>query len=207
MSLIRLTLLLVFLAGLLACQPDQPDQPATVPDMDLTFELVDETGRGVTHADYEGQLRLVFFGFTSCPDICPITLSNVAAALQSMGDLAEQITVLFVSIDPHRDSPELLEQYTQAFHPSVVGLTGSYEQLEKVTKGFRTTFGFTLRDGSGQDRPLSREEYETLADSVHYLPFHSSQVYVISAGNELVDIIGYGAKPDKIAATLRSHLR
>ena len=167
MSLIRLTLLLVFLAGLLACQPDQP---ATVPDMDLTFELVDETGRGVTHADYEGQLRLVFFGFTSCPDICPITLSNVAAALQSMGDLAEQITVLFVSIDPHRDSPERLEQYTQAFHPSVVGLTGSYEQLEKVTKGFRTTFGFTLRDGSGQDLSLIHISEPTRLDARSRMP-------------------------------------
>jgi protein SCO1/2 len=204
MSLIRLTLVQLLLAALLGCQ--QQTAPA-VPDLDLSFELTDENGLPVTDADFDGKLRLVFFGFTSCPDICPITLTNIATALQTLGERAGEVAVLFITIDPKRDTPERLRAYTDAFHSSVTGLTGSFEQLEAVTSGFRTTFGFTHRDGSGQDRPLSQSEYETMEEPVNYLPFHSSHVYVVSTDNELVDIIGYGARPEKIEETLLSHLR
>jgi len=181
--------------------------PTPVADFDPSFRLVDETGQSVTDADFTGMLRLVFFGYTSCPDICPITLTNISAALESLGEQAKDVTVLFISIDPKRDTPDRLLAYTGAFHPSIIGLTGNYVQIERVTAGFRTTFGFTVRDGTGAEQPLNRIEYETIPEFADYTPFHSSQVYVIGREDELLDIIGYGSKPDKIEDTLRSHLK
>lgn len=185
---------------------EQEAAPTPVADIDLSFSLVDQTGRSVTDADFTGKLRLVFFGYTSCPDICPITLTNISAAMKSLGGQAKDVSVLFISIDPKRDTPERLQAYTGAFHPSIIGLTGNYVQIANVTAGFRTTFGFTVRDGTGAEQPLNRIEYETIPEFADYTPFHSSQVYVIGPDDELLDIIGYGSKPDKIEDTLRRHL-
>jgi protein SCO1/2 len=190
---------------LVSCQ--QETAPPPVDDIDPSFRLVDENGRTVTDEDFDSQLRLVFFGYTSCPDICPITLTSISAALESLGERAKDVSVLFISIDPKRDTPDRLQAYTGAFHPSVTGLTGNYVQIEAVTTGFRTTFGFTVRDGTGVEQPLNRIEYETIPAFADYTPFHSSQVYVIGSNDELLDIIGYGSKPKNIEDTLRKHLR
>ena len=191
------------LAATTACQR----APAPVqPEIDTTFELTDESGAAVTSNAYKDRLRLVFFGFTTCPDICPITLQNIATALRSLDESAGQVTVLFISIDPKRDTPDKLTVYTDAFHPSVVGLTGTYDQLLAVTRGFRTTFGFFSTSDDGQERPLTREEYESLPQAASYTPYHSSQVYLIGREDDLLDIIGYGSKPALIEGKLRSYL-
>jgi len=175
------------------------------PVIDVSFELTDESGRHVTAAAYSGQLRLVFFGFTSCPDVCPVTLHNIATALNSLGPLAERVTVLFISVDPKRDTPELLSLYTDAIHPSIIGLTGTYEQIAAVASGFRTTFGFNATV-DGRERQLSSEEYEAMSPAAPYTPYHSSRVYVIGTDDELLDIIGFGSKPPWIEEKLRSYL-
>lgn len=207
MSLNKLSILVSACALIVLGGCEQEAAPTPVADFDPSFRLVDETGQSVTDADFTGMLRLVFFGYTSCPDICPITLTNISAALESLGDQAKDVSVLFISIDPKRDTPDRLQAYTGAFHPSITGLTGNYVQIEKVTTGFRTTFGFTVRDGTGAEQPLNRIEYETIPAFSDYTPFHSSQVYVIGPDDELLDIIGYGSKPDKIEDTLRKHLK
>ena len=147
------------LVAVAACQKAPLPVPQSTPDIDISFELVDESGNTATSEMYNGNLRLVFFGYTSCPDICPITLQNISMALNSMGPLAEQVTVLFISVDPKRDTPERLRVYTDAFHPSIVGLTGTYQQIANVTEGFRTTFGYSLTGDTGQERPLGEDEY------------------------------------------------
>jgi protein SCO1/2 len=192
--------------ALAACQQASDQSAAPTIDIDMSFELVDETANVVSLNDYDSQLRLVFFGFTTCPDICPITLQNVGMALNSMESKPTDVTVLFISIDPKRDSPERLAQYTGAFHSAVVGLTGSYEQIVAVTTEFRTTFGHTMIDADGQERPLSQEDYESLPPTAAYNPFHSSQLYVIGSDGELLDIIGYGSTPSQIETTLRKYL-
>ena len=183
------------------CEPVSEQAPV----IDIAFELTDENGDDVTSADYGGRLRLVFFGFTSCPDICPITLQNVGVALDTLGPLAERVTVLFISIDPIRDTPERLAVYTDAIHPRIIGLTGTYDQVTTVTSGFRTAFGYSAVV-DGQERPLSRAEYEALEPEAAYTPFHSSRVYVIGERDELLDMIGYGSKPSFIAEKLREFL-
>jgi len=206
MSLIRIVIFGLILVFVNACERAS-EAPEATPGLDLSFDLIDETGRSVTDEDFAGHLRLVFFGYTSCPDICPITLANISAALESLGEQAEDVSVLFISIDPKRDTPDRLQAYTGAFHPSIIGLTGNYVQLDAVTAGFRTTFGFTVRDGTGAEQPLNRIEYETIPEFADYTPFHSSQVYVIGVDDTLIDIIGYGSKPAAIEATLRTFLR
>lgn len=200
---VRTLLVLALLAG---CQetPEAP-RPAASP-IELAFELTDETGSIVDQASFDDPLKLVFFGFTSCPDICPITLQNVGVALRSLDAGASDVTVLFVSVDPRRDTPERLTLYADAFHPSIVGLTGSWEQLTAVTSLFRTTFGHTVADESGGQQPLSQSEYESLPEGAEYSPFHSSQLYIVGANGHLLDIIGYGSPPSTIEAILRKHL-
>jgi protein SCO1/2 len=200
------SILLIIITLVSGCQKPPEQVWVSSPELDITFELTDESGMVVTSDMYEGRLRLVFFGFASCPDICPITLQNIGMALNSLGALAEQVTVLFISVDPKRDTPEVLKDYTDAFHPSIIGLTGTYDQLLATTSGFRTTFGYNLTSDDGQERPLSGEEYEALPPTASYFPYHSSQVYVIGANDELLDIIGYGSKPALIEEKLRSHI-
>ncbi len=183
------------------CEPRQ----APPDDFDFSFDLVDENGEAATSGDYSGHLRLVFFGYTSCPDICPVTLLNVTTAIRALGPLAEDIIVLFISVDPQRDRPEVLASYTAAFHPSVIGLTGSYEQLVEVTGRFRTTFGFNVTV-EGVDRPLSEDEYLALEPGARYTPYHGSQVYMLGRDGELLDIIGFGTNPDLIEKKLREVL-
>ena len=207
MSLSKLSILVSACALIVLGGCEHEAAPPPVADFDPSFRLVDVNGRAVTDEDFDSQLRLVFFGYTSCPDICPITLTSISAALESLGEQAKDVAVLFISIDPKRDTPERLRAYTGAFHPSITGLTGNWVQIQAVTAGFRTTFGFTVRDGTGAEQPLNRIEYETIPAFADYTPFHSSQVYVIGPDDELLDIIGYGSKPAQIEQTLRSHLR
>lgn len=134
------------------------------------------------------------------------TLQNISIALNALGPLAEDVSVLFISVDPKRDTPEVLKTYTDAFHPPVVGLTGTYDQLSAVTSGFRTTFGYTLASDDGQDRPLNKAEHEALPETASYFPYHGSQVYLIGKNDELLDIIGYGSRPRVIAKKLRTYL-
>ena len=121
MSLIRRVLVLVTATVLAACQQASDQSAAPTIEIDMSFELVDEKANVVSLNDYDAHLRLVFFGFTTCPDICPITLQNVGMALTAMESQAADISVLFISIDPNRDTPERLAQYTGAFHSAVVG--------------------------------------------------------------------------------------
>lgn len=194
---LRLTATILVALGATACS----EGPSPAAQIDTSFVLRDESGEVVSSTDFDGRIRLVFFGFASCPDICPITLNNIAAALRLLGPRAEDVAVLFISVDPKRDSPEVLARYTDSFHPSIVGLTGTYEQLLEVTQAYRTTFGHTVsRDGA--EHALNREAYEAAEPGDDYVPFHSSQVYLLGRDGELLDVIGYGSKPSDIAASL-----
>jgi cytochrome oxidase Cu insertion factor (SCO1/SenC/PrrC family) len=86
----------------------------------------------------------------------------------------------------------------------MIGLTGSYEQIEKAVKAFRTTFGYHIEEG-GRERPLSAEEYRGVSADSAYVPYHSSQIYLLGSNGELLDIIGYGSKPDDIAARIEQN--
>jgi protein SCO1/2 len=102
------------------------------------FALADTNGHVRTLADFKGKVVVLFFGYLHCPDVCPTTMAELAQAMQQLGDQAKRVQVLFVTLDPQRDSAPLLAQYVAAFHPSFIGLRPANEtQLLKVTKSFR----------------------------------------------------------------------
>ena len=131
-----LSFLLAPYALLAACSGGEPEYNAhdiegVMPD--LAFNLTDENGNAVEADDYDGRLKLLFFGYTNCPDICPATMARIRAALGGLDEATrENIDVLFVSVDPERDDPERLAQFTSSFGPRFVGLTGSQEQLKAL---------------------------------------------------------------------------
>lgn len=187
-----------------ACDGERSAATSEIAD-GLSVEMLDETGRVATIEDYAGYTRLVFFGFASCPDICPMTLSYIGTALDALGPLAAEVQVIFISVDPKRDTPEVLVRYTDAFHPSIIGFTGTYDQVAAITAGFRTTFGYTMMS-DGKVRPLTRDEYEKLGSDARYVPVHNAQIYVLSENGDLADIIGSGSNAADIEETLRAQL-
>ncbi|RBI68272.1 SCO family protein [Vreelandella sulfidaeris] len=116
----------------------------------LEFELISEEAEPVSEADYAGEVTLLFFGFTHCPHICPATLANLAAISGELDEAAQDdLQVLFVSVDPDRDDPATLREYTDAFGPEFTGLTGDDEALEALTRRYRVTYGYGKKDDAG----------------------------------------------------------
>lgn len=157
-----LTLLLIPLL-LLACNRPAPwhgrDIKGIMPD--LAFRLNDATGRPVTAKDYAGKITVLYFGFTHCGDVCPETLATLAAATRRLGPDADRVRVLFVSVDPRRDTTQVLRGYAAHFSPQTVGLGGDGEQLQTLSKRYRVSYSYGKPDAAG--------EYEV---------FHSSAIFV-----------------------------
>lgn len=101
------------------------------------FTLTDHNGNRVSAADFRGKWQLVFFGFTHCPDICPTTLAYMARALDSLGGQTGKLAPLFITVDPTRDTPDVMAEYVAAFHPELIGLTGSEDDIAAAAKAFR----------------------------------------------------------------------
>lgn len=144
----------------------------------LAFELIDESGEAVTEQDFAGRPVALYFGFTHCPDICPTTLARLVAAVRRLPEpQQEQLQLAFVSVDPERDGPQQLADYTDAFSERMVGLTGSQKQLKSFTRRYRTTYGYEDRREDGS-----------------YEVSHSSAIFVFDAEGEpqlmLLDSLG-----------------
>ncbi len=158
---------LVALALLLAsCGGGGPwqlkDIKGVVPD--LAFRLSDDSGREVSAADYRGGAVLLFFGYTNCPDVCPTTLVKLSAALEDLGPAAQKVRVLFVTVDPKRDTLEVLRRYVRAFGKRITGLRGSAAELHALAKRYRISYSYGEPDAAGD-----------------YVVTHSSAVFVFDA--------------------------
>jgi protein SCO1/2 len=151
------------------------------------FQLTSADGRQVTEQDFKGRKALVFFGYTYCPDICPITMFNVGKALQDLPAEKRPATI-FISVDPERDTPETLTQYihSNGFPEDVTGLTGSLEQLSTVTEEFATTFDRGDESAGG------------------YLVSHSSILYLMDENWKLESFFMQDDSPAAIAACLKA---
>ncbi len=141
-KILALCLLALTLAG---C--DKPAPPPAFNSVDITgapyardFALTDHTGKPRTLADFKGKVVFLFFGFTQCPDVCPTTMVEMASVLKALGPQADKVQVLFVTVDPERDTQELLAQYVPAFHPSFIGLFGDAAATAKVAKEFKVFY-------------------------------------------------------------------
>ena len=149
----RLLLRAIAGAGLLAVLPACSDSSAGFTGSDISgtslgkgLALIDHTGQPRTLADYAGKVLVVFFGFTQCPDVCPTSLAELAQTMQELGDDADQVQVLMVTVDPERDTPNVLAQYVTAFDARFVGLTGTPEQIKAAAASFKVSYAKVKRD-------------------------------------------------------------
>lgn len=152
------------------------------------FSLTDQNGRTVTDRDFAGKYRIMYFGYTFCPDVCPVDVQNISAALKLVeerdADLAQRIVPVFVTVDPARDTPAVLKQFAGNFHPRLVALTGTPEAIAATTKAF----GIYSARGAGT------------ADG--YLVDHSRQIYLMDKDGKPLALLPEGppqAMADEIA--------
>ena len=140
------------------------------------FTLTDQNGKRVKNTDFAGHYMLVYFGYTFCPDVCPAELQVMSAALDGMGDKAKNVVPVFITIDPQRDSPEVLKQYISNFSPRFVALTGSDKEIASVAKEYRVYYA-------------KAKGWEKAGDN--YLMDHSSIVYLIGPDGKFVKHFTY----------------
>ena len=139
--------------GLAGCSPSAP----TFKSLDISdvewggdFELTAHTGERVRFSDSHGKVLILFFGFTRCPDICSPTLAKLALLEKRLGEDADRVQVLFVTVDPEFDTPEQLAAFVPKFDPSFIGLTGTVEEIAALAKEYKITYQFNPRSSSAQ---------------------------------------------------------
>jgi protein SCO1/2 len=162
--------LLVAVLLLAACSAGEPWRTRDISGLmpELEFRLIDDRGQPVTADAFDGGVNLLYFGFTHCPDICPATLGKLVRARSELpSGLREDVRILFVSVDPRRDSPESLRTWTGYFGENVVGLTGDRDDLDTLTRRYRVTYGYGEETAPGR-----------------YDVSHSSAVFVFDPAGE-----------------------
>jgi protein SCO1/2 len=167
------------------------------PNLGGPFALVNHHGSPVTDRDFLGRFMLVYFGFTHCPDICPGELTKVTDALQLLSKdnpTKQSIVPIFITIDPRRDSVADVRAYVKEFHPTMIGLTGTPQQIAKVAKEYRVYFN-----------PVSQAEPNE--GDTPYLIDHSIITYLMDSNGKFVDYFGHNTSPQEMAAKLKQHLQ
>lgn len=181
------------LLALAACAPEGPKfktSDVTGASFGRDFALTDANGKARTLADFRGKAVVVFFGFTQCPDVCPTTLATLAEAMKQLGADADRVQVLFVTIDPARDTAELLRNYVPAFDKRFLGLYGDDDATQRVAREFKIIY---------QKQPGSTPETYTMD--------HSAGTYIFDAQGRLRLFVNHGQGPEVFAHDLRAILR
>lgn len=169
----------------------KPAEPNALPAGDFggPFVLMDHTGREVTERTYLGLMQVIYFGYTHCPDICPIDAANIAQAVDLLGPAAKEVQPLFITIDPARDTAQRLSEWLGAIHPRFVGLTGTEHAVAAAAKAFKVVY----------------EKVET-ADGYDYAVAHPGLLYVIDRDGHFLFLLPPGTPPEVIAEELRAAL-
>jgi len=153
------------------------------------FSLTDPDGRTVTDQQFRGRFMLVYFGYTFCPDVCPTELQTVAASLAALGPDAAKLVPLFITIDPQRDTPKAMGEYTKQFDDRLIGLTGTPEQIAAVAKAYRVYY--------------ARSDSKATTD---YLMDHSSFLYLMGPDGRMRSLFRPGMQPQELTAALKAQL-
>ena len=154
-----------------------------------SFSLTDHTGRLRTERDFQGKLMLIYFGLTYCPDICPTDLQSIGLALDELGQAADKVQPLFITVDPERDTAEHLKEYLPLFHPRLIGLTGDTSAIRAAADAYKVY-------------------YEKVSDKQgdNYTVDHTAFIYLMGADGSYIGFFPPGTSPERIAATLRKQL-
>ncbi len=156
------------------------------------YVLMNQYGQTVTHEDFPGQFQLINFGYTFCPDICPTTLADVGYVMELLGEDALQVQPIFITIDPQRDTAEVLKRYTAYFYPRLLGLSGSPEMTARVAEKFRARYEKVMpKDG----------------DPLRYSMDHTASLYLLGRNGEFITKFAFGMPPQEVAERLREYIK
>lgn len=185
-------ILLIGLAALIAALAimllAQHKGPAAV---EAKFSLTDQDGKKVTQADFRGKSMLVFFGFTNCPDVCPLTLQKIAEALAEAPELKGRLVPIFISVDPERDTPETMKTYAGYFSPEIRALTGTPEEIRATLAAFK----------------VYARKVEQPGSALGYSMDHSSFIYLYGPDGAFVTAFDPAMETDKLAAALKQNVK
>lgn len=180
---------LVLITGSPARAWNSTDMAGALPNLEFTMTRASD-GKVVTSSDFRGKVVLLYFGYTNCPDVCPTTLMDITSMLQSIGKLADHVRVLFVTVDPDRDSLSLLKSYVTSFAPQVVGLRGTPDQLATLAKRYRVAY--SVKPGAAGEPPEVS---------------HSSAVYVFDQKGQIRLLFSDLWAPDAKLSGMTADLR
>lgn len=189
--------ILLFSCLLLSCKPATPNSDAnglvgtniTGAEFPQGFNLTDHTGKQRSMQDFQGKIVAMFFGFTNCPDVCPTTLADLKQSLKLLGDRANEVQVLFISLDPERDTQALLAQFITGFDSRFIGLRGTPEQIAETAKTYKVFFAKVNNHGKSG-----------------YSLDHSAGIYLFDKTGKPRVYVQYGQKPADIAKDIKSLL-
>ncbi|NJD24216.1 MAG: SCO family protein [Betaproteobacteria bacterium] len=170
--------------------PEKPLQAAASP-AGGDFSLASASGP-VKLSDFRGRVVIVYFGYTYCPDVCPTALAAIGAGLRLLsGDEAARVAVVFISVDPERDSPERLKDYAGFFHPAIVGVTGNAAELAAIASRYGAFY--------------AKQKVATAGGG--YVVDHTADAFVVDPGGRLVGRIAHATAPEGVAAIIRQYLK
>ena len=187
--------LAILAAALLCAAPAWADTPSPIaddqPEIGIVsrYLLMDTKGRAISDQDFRGSFQLIAFGYTFCPDICPTTLAEISLIMEKLGDRAVQLQPLFVTVDPERDTPEVLRRYTAYFHPRIVGLTGSPELVRRVADHFKVRYEKHWEPGAEKDK---------------YSVDHSAGMYLLGPDGGFLGKFAYATPPQEVASRIQA---
>jgi protein SCO1/2 len=190
------TLALLLVVAVLAACSESPKPPAfkttdiSGADFGKGFDLLDASGKPTTLTDFKGKVVVLFFGFTHCPDVCPGTLAELALVKKQLGADGDRMQVVFVTLDPERDRPEILKEYVPAFDPSFVGLYGDPAAIARTAKEFKVFY---------------KKVPGTAPDT--YSLDHTAAAFVFDPQGRLRLFAGYGQGPEALAHDIRLLLK
>lgn len=156
---------------------------------DLKFTLPGAGGKTVTEADLKGKTVLLFFGYASCPDICPTTMAQLTAVLQRLGEQGKDVRILFISVDPHRDTPDILQAYVDAFNKNAIGVTGSEAQIADFARRYRVAYQI--------EKPLPGDEadmYEVTHSRGVYIFDKQGRARLLASDTDSIDVLATDLK-------------
>lgn len=185
-------LALLLLLALAACSPSAPDLRGTEygePRQTPAFTLQNETGEAISLETYRGKVVPIYFGYTFCPDVCPLTMANLAEVQRELDDAGDNMQVLMITVDPQRDSAAVVQDYVASFHPTFTGLSGTDQQIAEATE----PFGVFYEKAEG-------------SEATGYLVDHTARIFVIDKGGALRVTYSYDAPVEDIAADMRALL-
>lgn len=164
------------------------------------FSLVDHRGKAVTDKDFLGKFMLVYFGYTHCPDLCPIDLQVMVQAIDILGEQNEKVQPIFITVDPERDTVEVMADYVRRFHPRLIGLTGTHEQVAAASKTYRVRrmkfFPLELEDDE-------KIESSATENSSKYVVDHTASFFLVGPDGAGLMQYAHGITPEEIVVDIR----